>query len=406
MVLVMMSKSLLLILSAYLPAVFKVFSSNTFFYAFLSILMVFYVLIFLLNQSYIDLKWVVLCVSFLCVIVLVQFVYPSFVYSGLKGSFLQISSNVSLLFAIMLCAIPSNKKMPSCKKTVYVICLLFITIQSLFGILQYLTNSTIFPLEIDGQKVSKTLFYSQGSSGSNEAILMTGGHIRAIGLTNSSLTFGLFMLFGIILAMSIRSRLFKSLLLLIFSMAIAMTLTRVIWVAWFFLVVFIFFPGIKNNFHLQSLISNLFWSGQVIFAFVPSILAHFQDNPFFATLLSRFQGYSFFLQIFPINFKNVWIGQNFEIRLLDFKTFGYSLDNQFLVFVLNLGLFSYLLYFIVNRVIIKRLIQIKEKSFASLLLVLPIVGIVNDPSYFVFGLLTIGGVLVLMELGEGEECQS
>ena len=401
--LVIMSKSLLLILSGYLPNSLRILSSSTFFYIFLAFLMMIYLMILFVEGVYISVKWLGIAMFLLLTLFLTQLIYPSYSISPLKGTFLQLSSKIAFFFSILLLSISLRKSSKNVGKGIYWICLFFTIVQSTFGILQFLTNSTIFPLEIGGQKVSNTLFYYQGSSGSNQQILASGGHIRAIGLTNSSLTLGMFMLLGIVLVMSMKSKILKAILFLMFTVTIAMTLTRIIWIVWFILMTFLFLPVFKDSFQLQKLVSNIFWGVQIIFAFIPSILTLFQGIPFFDTLLSRFQGYTLFFQQFPITFKNIWIGQNFEMRILDYNTFGFSLDNQFLVVIMNLGLLFFMTYFLVNQVIVNKLIKNGKTYLAKLLLVLPMIGIVNDPSYFVFGILAIGDMMLMTELGEKKD---
>lgn len=388
LILIQMSKNFLLILSAYLPEGLKVLTTTPVFYIILIVTMVLYWVLCMIDRVYVNLWWMLAFVSILLIIVITTKVHPSFSYSHLYGILLQVVSNILMLYLLfMICFSPTKEVLQL--KNCYFMCLVFVIVQSFFGILQYLTNSTLFPMEIGGKQVSKNLFYSQGSSSANEQILSAGGHVRAIGLTNSSLTLGLFMLFGIVLALYMKSKFWKSFLILLFSATVFMTLTRVIWVTWLFLIILLFLPGVKNNYKLQMILSDFFWLMQVLIAFFPTLLSRFQNNPFFATLLSRFNGLQFFLQQFPIKFANLFIGQNFSVRLIDIKTFGLSLDNQFLVYVLNLGLFSFFIYYLLNRFIVNKIFKTKDKNIGKLLLVLPIVGIVNDPSYFVFGVLLI-----------------
>ncbi len=205
------------------------------------------------------------------------------------------------------------------------------------------------------------------------------------------------MLLGLVLANYLDKVWQKRLLQIIFTITIFMTFTRIIWIAWVILVVFIYFPKIKDSLKIQLFISSLFLITQILIPNIQQIVALFGKNPFFSTMVSRFSGYSVFMDLFPINIVTFLGGQNFVTRVAEYKHIPYSLDNQFLVMLYNNGVIGLTIYIALNIVVLYKLNKLteREKMLGKLLLVFPVIGITNDPFYFVSGMLALFLVFVI-----------
>lgn len=342
------------------------------------------------EQLQVNLKWFLTLITLILLMICVVVEYRTDTFTIFSALLLQMSSNLGLIFGVTILAFFQGN-IKGYYNAWYKAPLIFITFQSVIGIIQFLTSKTIFPSVINGDTVIGNAYYLHGISSSNSHLLELGGHLRAAGFTNSSLTLGMFLLLGIAITRSMKNRHKANLLVVLYSITIYMTLVRVVWLAWAILMLYMFIPTLRERPTLQKGIGLVFWLGQLSFSGLTMLQSFFSKSSFFSTLNSRFAGYDYFHEIFGFNLWNFFTGQNFIVRMGSYTSLAWSVDNQFLVLVYNLGLIGFLIYFIANMKTIKILTnnRLNNQAMASMLCVLPLIGIVNDPSYFVNGAIVI-----------------
>lgn len=341
----------------------------------------------------VDFRYLIVFILLILDIIVVSIQYRSVIFSLPKTILLQVFSNFGILASLVcLTFLFQNEKEKL--RGWFKLPLIFILMQSVIGIIQFITKSPLFP---NSTQIIGNSYYINGVSNGNADVINHGGIFRASGFTNSSLTLGLFMLLGLVLTNYLDKVWQKRLLQIIFTITIFMTFTRIIWIAWVILVVFIYFPKIKDSLKIQLFISSLFLITQILIPNIQQIVALFGKNPFFSTMVSRFSGYSLFMDLFPINIFTFLGGQNFVTRIAEYKHIPYSLDNQFLVMLYNNGVIGLTIYIALNIVVLYKLNKLteREKMLGKLLLVFPVIGITNDPFYFVSGMLALFLVFVI-----------
>lgn len=399
---IFMSKKMNLIVSTYFTGNLAwVFSDKTL----LSVVFILLIVLLLINAA-IELRlqfhpfFCFLFLFLLADLIFVSIIYKSYLFSLAETALLQVASNFGLLTVLFLLAFMFQSKEMKIDDW-YRMPLVFITLQSFLGVAQFLTKSALFT---NSSQIIGNSYYINGVSNSNIDVINYGGYFRASGFTNSSLTLGLFMLFGIVLTHYLNNIKIRMFLTILFSLTVFMTFTRIIWIAWLFLCLFLYVPRLKSAHRTQIIISGIFWTLQVALPSMQQLAATFGSSSFFSTMLSRFNGYSTFINLFPFDTSNFFTGQNFITRIAEYSYLPYSLDNQYLVLMFNLGLIGYFVYLVANLFVVKKLLELDQKSqnIGKLLLVMPLIGITNDPSYFVNGILVIS-VLYIINFSKKKE---
>lgn len=270
--------------------------------------------------------------------------------------------------------------------------LLFSVGQSLLGIVQYITKNAIVPIMNNGMPIVNAIYYNHGTSSSNEYFLNDiGGKLRAFGMTDSGLTLGLFTLLGISIVLDKKELpvTVKVLLLTILGTALLMTITRVIFLALILLIIlFILFKRREKLIGVYL----LFIVFQVALIFISGVLFRvnwLQTN--FPTVLSRFSGFDYYIHLYPLNIGGIIWGHNL-VSFLPSITSIYSIDNEMLDVILDIGLIGYLIFIgTITHTILGWIDDARQSRSATLLflIVWPFIGIVNVPFYFYIPLLLL-----------------
>ncbi|MDV7714402.1 hypothetical protein [Oenococcus oeni] len=314
--------------------------------------------------------------------------YSSLSFGEKKDFIIQINSNIALIILLMMNIFQVKLKSVFYEQW-YELPLFFSFFQCFVGIAQFFTKSTIVPTVVRNQNVTSNSFFLDGTSGSNSDLLGLGGILRGFGLTNAGLTLGMFALFGLALLPFLKNKKYVHFFFIFFSLAVFCTYTRVIWFGYIF---FLFFEFLikKRRYHSLTIFYIITWLTQIIYPFGSFLISQsISQNSFFSSLVSRSSGINYFSNYFPLTIKNLMFGQNFLAKIADFSSLtNYSVDNQFLVWVYNIGLFGFLIYMFVNFIIFKKMIAIslynsKYNYLIAVLITFQIIGIFNDPSYFV-----------------------
>lgn len=270
--------------------------------------------------------------------------------------------------------------------------LVFSVGQALLGIIQYITKSVIIPIMDNGKPIVNAIYYSHGTSSSNEYFLNSiGGRLRAFGLTNSGLTLGLFTLLGISIILDKKklSVFIKIPLLIVLGTALLMTITRVIFLALVLLIIFLIF--LKKRKSLVN-IYRLFIFVQFILIFISSIL--FRINwvqEYLPTVLSRFSGFDYYIHLYPFDLTGILWGHNL-VSFLSGIISIYSVDNEMLDINLDIGLVGYVVFLItVTQTIFGWINNVQQGRSATLLflIICSFIGIINVPFYFYVPLLIL-----------------
>lgn len=270
-------------------------------------------------------------------------------------------------------------------KTVY----LFIFCQAVLGILQALSRSPLVPTELNGESIVNSIYYLNGRSSSYAYFLDLGARVRAFGMTDSGLTLGMFSIIGLCIPFQKAKGILEIISDLLFLLAIIFTYTRLIWliaIIILLLKIAFKFTNFKDEFVKLVYYTNLGVSICFLFFVLVGKLA--TETTFFSTLISRFNGYYYFLNAFSYNLFSVLLGQNFLNRIPMFDTI-YSLDNELLKVFGDIGIIGLLIVIVFFIEVLKET-NFKKHIFIGVYLSLfPLMGIANSTLYFSSGLLLL-----------------
>lgn len=343
------------------------------------------ILIFLNRDALkINLKWFI--VLFIMLLIIFISSYTN-MYFGFVTDFWNIIK--SYMYVLLLIIVLSFNLCFRYKETMKKIVLFFITGQSLIGILQAIVNKPIIPIiNKDGNVIVNTIYYLNGGSSTSYNLLLLGGRVRAFGITDSGLTLGLFGMLGIALIIDEKNRLLKSVLGTIYVITIYLTYTRIIWIATCVYLSLVLLNKIK----IGKRIYVLGWVIQLLLVCIFSsnyIMLLFNDYP---TVISRIQGIQYYINNLSLSLKNLLFGQNF-VNYIDYfsKITVYTLDNELLVIVANIGIIGLV---ILISVYYKAMNFFKNNTVQLLLSMFSVIGIGNSVAYFYFPIICI---LILMK---------
>lgn len=270
-------------------------------------------------------------------------------------------------------------------KTVY----LFIFCQAVLGILQALSRSPLVPTELNGESIVNSIYYLNGRSSSYAYFLDLGARVRAFGMTDSGLTLGMFSILGLCIPFQKAKGILGIISDLLFLLAIIFTYTRLIWliaIIILLLKIAFKFTNFKDEFVKLVYCTNLGVSFCFLFFVLVGKLV--TEITFFSTLISRFNGYYYFLNAFSYNLFSVLLGQNFLNRIPMFDTI-YSLDNELLKVFGDIGIIGLLIVIVFFIEVLKET-NFKKHIFIGVYLSLfPLMGIANSTLYFSSGLLLL-----------------
>lgn len=270
-------------------------------------------------------------------------------------------------------------------KTVY----LFIFCQAVLGILQALSKSPLVPTELNGESIVNSIYYLNGRSSSYAYFLDLGARVRAFGMTDSGLTLGMFSILGLCIPFQKAKGILGIISDLLFLLAIIFTYTRLIWliaIIILLLKIAFKFTNFKDEFVKLVYYTNLGVSFCFLFFVLVGKLV--TEATFFSTLISRFNGYYYFLNAFSYNLFSVLLGQNFLNRIPMFDTI-YSLDNELLKVFGDIGIIGLLIVIVFFIEVLKET-NFKKHIFIGVYLSLfPLMGIANSTLYFSSGLLLL-----------------
>lgn len=270
-------------------------------------------------------------------------------------------------------------------KTVY----LFIFCQAVLGILQALSRSPLVPTELNGESIVNSIYYLNGRSSSYAYFLDLGARVRAFGMTDSGLTLGMFSILGLCIPFQKAKGILGIISDLLFLLAIIFTYTRLIWliaIIILLLKIAFKFTNFKDEFVKLVYYTNLGVSFCFLFFVLVGKLV--TEATFFSTLISRFNGYYYFLNAFSYNLFSVLLGQNFLNRIPMFDTI-YSLDNELLKVFGDIGIIGLLIVIVFFIEVLKET-NFKKHIFIGVYLSLfPLMGIANSTLYFSSGLLLL-----------------
>ena len=343
------------------------------------------ILIFLNRDALkINLKWFIVLFIMLSIIFISSYTN---MYFGFVTDFWNIIK--SYMYVLLLIIVLSFNLCFRYKETMKKIVLFFITGQSLIGILQAIVNKPIIPIiNKDGNIIVNTIYYLNGGSSTSYNLLLLGGRVRAFGITDSGLTLGLFGMLGIALIIDEKNRLLKSVLGTIYVITIYLTYTRIIWIATCVYLSLVLLNKIK----IGKRIYVLGWVIQLLLVCIFSsnyIMLLFNDYP---TVISRIQGIQYYINNLSLSLKNLLFGQNF-VNYIDYfsKITVYTLDNELLVIVANIGIIGFV---ILISVYYKAMNFFKNNTVQLLLSMFSVIGIGNSVAYFYFPIICI---LILMK---------
>ncbi|WP_018664628.1 hypothetical protein [Heyndrickxia acidiproducens] len=276
------------------------------------------------------------------------------------------------------------------------ITIFFSMFQCALGVYQYITLNPIFAVNYKGESVLNPIFYLNGTSSSNDYFLALGAKIRAFGMTDSGLTLGLFALLCLSILMFKKMNRLKKLLLVLFLIsAVYMTLTRIVYLTLFLLLIYMFLLR-KNQIKTAKFIyfcSLLIQVTYPLFIYkVINIILGILSSHTFITIGSRISGYSYFLQNVHLDIIKTLFGSNYVSHTVDFNT-SFTVDNEFLKIFLDIGIVGYIIVmFIFTYYLFDALNCSKNarynvslyKGLVCFLLTFPFLGIVNVGNYFYF----------------------
>lgn len=262
------------------------------------------------------------------------------------------------------------------KESIFRLLYVFCFFQVVLGILQHLTSNTIVPTEFEGESLVSTIYYLDGISSKYNYLLEYGGSVRAFGMTDSALTLGMFALLGLANSIKFNNSLGKYLSILIFLFGIYCTLTRLVWASTLLLVGLYFYCSKRKK--LINMLYFLALLFQVLIIILGFLISNFSDDFQFPTIISRLEGYIYFIEILHPDFIDFFIGQNFLNWIPDFDT-AYSVDNEFLKMFFDIGIIGILL---VYSLYFKAFSSINDDMARSALLLFPFFGIANVVGYF------------------------
>lgn len=270
--------------------------------------------------------------------------------------------------------------------------------QSILVIIQYVTKMPIFNvINSAGNVVTGPIVYFSGGSSRNLALLTQPGYsLRGFGMMSSGLAVGLLLTFAITILWNNKTKILWQVIgTIFFSVAILFTLTRIVWVTAFIVFIGYLLTRRTNSYKPILFISELMVIGNIIFIVGFNGIRDFSsDNPVLQTIISRLDGFKFFLESFPIKENNLFQGQNFAARRIELPTL-FNPDNEILFDLLSVGLVGTIIvigsYYIITHQILNQNPHRDDLLLTKVFLILgyPVVSFGNFASFNFFGFLLI-----------------
>lgn len=274
----------------------------------------------------------------------------------------------------------------------------FIFIQATLVIIQHVKKNPIFDIvNSEGNVITGPIVYFSGGSTRNLDLLKQVGYsLRGFGMMNSGLSAGLILLLAIAILWNQKTNIYWKIMATFFlGTAVTFTITRIVWVTAFIVLIGYVITVIVNSYKPILIFSKVMIISNSIFIIIFNGLEEFStNNPTLQTLISRLDGFRFFLQEFPIKWSNFLQGQNFAARRLDLATL-YNPDNEILFNLLSIGVIGTVAitatYFLIINKILFRNPSNDDFVLAKTFLILgySVVGFGNFSSFNFFGFLLI-----------------
>lgn len=267
--------------------------------------------------------------------------------------------------------------------------LVFVTLQALLGISQFISKSPIVPImDASGDPVVNSIYYVNGAS-SNKAYFMfqAGAKLRAFGMTDSGFTFGLLMLLGLVVILKRREikPWLRGLLAILYSVGIYCSYTRIIMFALFgFLIL-----KVVSKKHLIFIKFTYFFGvvsqlGIMLLAYTVTSMQVMSSSTFWGSIVSRIQGIMFYTEHYSLNLIHFLFGFNNVVNSSNINTI-YSIDNDTLNIYFDIGILGLLVIEVFFASML--LTTLRERAtfyqISSFMAVLALIGIVNSPYYFI-----------------------
>jgi hypothetical protein len=261
----------------------------------------------------------------------------------------------------------------------------FVLFESIIGITQFITRSTIFPTSVQGNSLVSSIYYVLGNQGGGTgdiSVAQSGAYlVRASGLSGSGLYLGISILCALALSESFKRKTSRRLYQLVLVIAGAMTVTFTVWIG---LAVFAF---LKILYRRTKILPRWMLPVSVVIAVAWPVLGVVVSNYLssFRTLLSRSTGLSYFLSGMNKNLSSLMFGQNFITKLVYETTnnaMRLTVDNMLFNWILNIGVVGTLICarilkkLIPNRAATKA--DLQSGGFYCLLITLMLLSNVND----------------------------
>ncbi|MHC5372480.1 O-antigen polymerase [Enterococcus sp. LJL120] len=369
----------------------------------ISIILIFlFIISFYLSMKFKNLR-IYLIPTMLFIATFFLFLLNSFInvdtVSVTTGFFINVTGYLSLLILLVVMSVRVNFfSSEVITKTVFS----FSLIQCVIGFIQYVLNIPIVPTTFNGEYYLNPVFYLNGVSSNRDAYLTFGAQVRAFGLTDSGLTLGMFALLLCSISLFSNIKKTKKILLVIFSLVVVyMTLTRIIYLATI-VVLIIYYLLTKKKFFLVKMAIIIFTICQSLFTFFVvsfpldylNVFDNFGMN--LSSVVSRIEGLRYFISTIPLSPLKILFGMNFTAWVTNVSTL-YSLDNELLKTVFDIGIVGYLILYGVFVYVIFKNISVMSSSYYSnfdkglvcFLASFPFVGLGNVVAYFYIGICVI-----------------
>jgi CDP-glycerol glycerophosphotransferase (TagB/SpsB family) len=283
---------------------------------------------------------------------------------------------------------------------------LFMLINSILGIFQYLLRNPIVFTKFNGEPIINSIYFKDGISSSNEWLFNLGSQVRAFGLFDSGLTMGLLCVLAISIILSnsekylTKSEFLKAcaygILLCVFLITLYMTLTRNAYLTCFnlllYFTVLIFF---KQNYRytLIKIIFILEWILFLIYVgftkYIYLVISKLFPTFNLETFNSRIETYSRVSNLFNNNIINVLLGKGIT------PSKEWVIDNDLLSIVSHVGIITYILMqFVFIWIIVKGLSHLQKnkidknyyhiKGLVFFMMTYPAAATLNYVSYIYF----------------------
>lgn len=391
LVLLVFSVTNIRVIGQFLPNVIsQTITSNNF----ISLLLIFnVVLVFLFHRPQMDnLRLFSNGIFFIVIIFVIIYINITLNDGGAVQLFSYFFRDIYIFLIIVNLSFSFSFNLDRMKLIIISIC----TIEALLGCVQHIMNIPIFKTEMNGASVFNAIFFYNGSSSNKSWAFGSLATVRAFGTTDSGLTLGILMIFGVavILSKNFRNHFIKYSLLTLFSVTIYFTVTRNDYIAY---VIFILLMTIKkymlNNKVLMKFVylvtllisSSVLWINGFL-----NMLIKLANSANISTFSDRFRYLDIvFNQI--VDIKHLLFGSQIV------QTGDLPIDNSFIAYTMNYGLFfailiSFFMYF-VFRYCISNMLN-TNYSLVIFLLLYPLISMSNNV-LFSFATLTVLVLIII-----------